>query len=1060
MAKLFRKEYSIHANSWYFRDNVIKTKEGDILHWKSLDENGNYNLIFFAVKTLKKYFPGVVRIKYSNAKEEVISHYCSEDFDISCNHYLTVIDYAYKYLSTDIFDEEIVQVYNRSDLRYNDFFQSQYRNTYITIADLFNVNNDKVRIYFHGYEDFDIKVISILRSGKEPKKISSKEISNAERQMSIFSEEELLFLSLLNDSKCSFSAKNNFFSIYKDDFYKLVPNLKVLNDKVYIKETGDKIVWKEEKLPIHFRISKVEDKYILKGIPQKEVSAILYYNTIYAFVRNEIYSFRLPFNIDIIKDIFSEGLVLSSNDLVYYHAIVAKQLALAGYYLDMDEEIELPSIYDKQPQIYFKLTKADEIVVMDGKLVYGDGVYLPLSILRLHANLVLHDNGLGEKAWFYIPTTVFNEVFEFLDQLPSPQYARLEQYSQLTFESALSIDLLKKAIFELSNENWNIELSENLKKDFIYKVHLQAEIETQSRDEINWFSYNVVYKYKDFSFTHKELKKFFQSKQKFLTLDDGRIVFFENKEVFNQVESLFSRSEETKDKVYKMSAQSIPYFFKMIQDNPAIKLYGDKYVDNMSQDLISGKLKDAPPVPRFLNPVMRSYQKSGYQWMKMLEHYQLSGILADEMGLGKTIQAISVLSDVPAGHKCLIICPKTLIYNWAEEFKKFKLDKSFIIYEGNKPERMNILNKVNFEILIASYSIIQNDIKELADYEFDYVILDEAQHIKNVSALRTKAIKKLNSKHRIALTGTPLENDISEIWSIFDFLLPNYLMTRQRFIRTFGGTENKDRRLELNKMISPFILRRKKIDVLIELPNKQEQIAFCKMSPIQEKVYMQLIDDVRKSYFNPQEQEKINYINILTALMRLRQICDHPHLVEADLKDDIELSGKVALLQELILDAIDSGRKILVFSQFIGMLKIASKMLKDHKIPFEYLDGKTKNRQQHIDNFNNNTNIKVFLISLKTGGYGLNLTAADTVILTDPWWNPMIENQAIDRAHRIGQTKKVQVYKLISKGTVEEKILSLQNSKKELFEQIIENNDNILKSMSVDQIKELFHYEK
>jgi SNF2 family DNA or RNA helicase len=739
---------------------------------------------------------------------------------------------------------------------------------------------------------------------------------------------------------------------------------------------------------------------------------------------------------------------------------VAKQLALAGYYLDIDDDIELPTVYDARPKIYFKLTKEDNIVAMEGKLVYGEDVYLPLSVIRLHVNLIYHEAGNGEKAWFYIPTSVFNEVFEFINRLPSPQYTRLEQFSQLTFESALSIDLLKKAIFELSNENWNIELSDNLKKDFIYKVHLQAEIQTRSKDEINWFEYDVVYKYKDFSFTHKELKKFFQSKQKFMTLDDGRIIFFENKDVFNQMESMLGRSESTKDKVYKMSMESVPYFFKMVNNNPAIKLYGDKYMERMSQDLITGKLKDAPQVPAFLSPIMRSYQKSGYQWLKMLEHYHLNGILADEMGLGKTIQAISILSDIPAGKKCVIICPKTLIYNWAEEFKKFKLNKAFIIYEGNKPDRMEILEKVNFEILIASYSIIQNDIKELADYEFEYVILDEAQHIKNVSALRTKAIKKLNSKHRLALTGTPLENDISEIWSLFDFLLPNYLMSRQRFIKAFGGTENKTQREDLNKMISPFILRRKKIDVLIELPNKQEQVAFCKMSPLQEKVYMQLIEDVNKSYFNPQEEDKINYINILTALMRLRQICDHPHLVEADMKDDIELSGKVALMQELILDAIDSGRKILVFSQFIGMLKIAVKMLKNHNIPYEYLDGKTKNRQQHIDNFNNNTNIKVFLISLKTGGYGLNLTSADTVILADPWWNPMIENQAIDRAHRIGQTKKVQVYKLIAKGTVEEKILSLQNSKKELFEQIIENNDNILKSMSVDQIKELFHYEK
>ncbi|OQY39480.1 MAG: hypothetical protein B6226_01765 [Candidatus Cloacimonetes bacterium 4572_65] len=1060
MAKLFRNEYNKHANAWYFKDTVIKTKSGDLLYWKSLDENGLYNFRFFAESSLKKHFPGVVTIQYDHQLDEIVSHYCSEDLDRSCNHYLTVVDYAYKYILDDIIQEEIIEVYNRDDLRFNEYFQRLYTNTYITISDVFKESTDKIRIHFNGYSEFDLRIISTLKADKEVKNSYPKELIKARNQMNIFREEELVLLSLLHLYKCSFSKKNNFFSLYKRDFFRVLSQLAILKEKVYIQETGDKISFSKDKFPIHFTITKLDkDNYLLKGNPEKEISAIFYYNTIIAFVRSEIYSFSLPFKTEIIQEIFKTGCTLSTKDMVYYHAIVAKQLALSGYYLDLDDDIELPLIYDKHPKLYFKLRKDNDTVLMDGRLVYSENVSLPLSMIRFQSNLISYKDELGDKAWYYIPPVIFKEVFSFLDQLPSPQFHRLETDSQIVFEGALSIDLLKKAIFEMSSENWNIELSDDLKKDFIYKVHLKAEVTTKSSEDIDWFQYNVVYKYKDFSFSHAELQKFFKSKQKYMTLEDGRIIFFENKEIFNEMEQLLSHSENSKNKVYKMNLESIPYFFKLVNNNPAIKLNGDKFINSMSHDLIAGKLKNAPTVPPFLMPIMRSYQKSGYQWMKMLAHYGLNGILADEMGLGKTIQAISILSDIPAGEKSVIICPKTLIFNWAAEFKKFKLNKAFIIYEGSKLERMQLLKSVNFDILIASYSIIQNDIKELMNYKFNYVILDEAQHIKNVSALRTKAIKKLKSKHRLALTGTPLENEISEIWSLFDFLLPNYLMSRQRFIRAFGGNENREQREELHKMISPFILRRKKSDVLIELPNKQEQIAFCKLAPIQEKVYMQLIENVNNSYFNPERDEKINYINILTALMRLRQICDHPQLVEGDLKADVELSGKVALLQELILDAIDSGRKILVFSQFIGMLKIAKDMLKKHRIPYEYLDGKTKNREQHIDNFNNNTSIKVFLISLKTGGYGLNLTSADTVILVDPWWNPMIENQAIDRTHRIGQTRKVQVYKLIAKGTVEEKILSLQKSKTELFEQIIENSDNILKTMSIDQIKELFHYE-
>lgn len=1060
MAKLFRKEYNIHANSWYFRDNVIKTDKDDLLYWKSVDQNGNYNLVFFAQNYLKKYFTGIVRIKYDAANATILEHFCSVDLEQSCVHYLTVLDYAYKYLTDELLEDDLVEVYSRTDLKFNENFQSHYAKSYITISELFNAETDKIRLNFQGYDEFDLRIISTHRAGKQVKKATPKDVALAEKQMSVFREEELVLLATLSDYKCSYSSKNSFFSFYKRDLNAILPHLRLLQDKVFIHETGDKIVWQEENLPIHFLIKKLgEDKALLKAELEQEASAVYYFNSIYIFIRNELYTVELPFKNSIFKEMLSTGVILSFKDVIYYYTIVAKQLTLANYYLDLDEDIILPKIYDNRPKIYFKLSKENNAVIMDGSLVYNDVITLPLSIIRLNANLINYEYAPKQKAWFHIPSVVFKEVFEFLDQLPNPQYQRLESDSQLYFEGDLSIDLLKKAIFELSNEDWNIELSDDLKKDFVYKVHLQAEVTTKTKEEINWFQYEVAYKYKDFAFTHAELKKFFASKQKFMTLEDGRLIFFENKEVFEQIDNLLNKSAATKDKVYSMSMDRIPYFFRLVNDNPAIKLYGDKYIESMSQDLIAGQLKNGPKVPTFLNHIMRSYQKSGYRWLKMLEHYHLSGILADEMGLGKTIQAISVLSEVPAGEKAIIICPKTLIYNWAEEFKKFKLDKTFVIYEGNKQERLDLLNKVNYDILIASYSIIQNDIEDLGEMVFYYVILDEAQHIKNVTALRTKAIKKLKSRHRIALTGTPLENDISEIWSLFDFLLPNYLMSRQRFVRTFSANENVSQRQDLNKMISPFILRRKKSDVLLELPNKQEQIVFCKLSPVQEKVYLQLLEKVNKSYFNPEQTEKINYINILTALMKLRQICDHPHLVESDIKDDFELSGKIELLQELVLDAIDSGRKILIFSQFIGMLQIIKKMVTLHNIPYEYLDGKTRDRQKHIENFNNNTKIKVFLISLKTGGFGLNLTAADTVILTDPWWNPMIENQAIDRAHRIGQTKKVQVYKLISKGTVEEKIISLQNSKKELFEQIIENNDNILKSMSVEQIKDLFHYE-
>jgi SNF2 family DNA or RNA helicase len=444
----------------------------------------------------------------------------------------------------------------------------------------------------------------------------------------------------------------------------------------------------------------------------------------------------------------------------------------------------------------------------------------------------------------------------------------------------------------------------------------------------------------------------------------------------------------------------------------------------------------------------------------MLQYYGLSGILADDMGLGKTIQAISILSDLPDNSISMVICPKTLLYNWGAEIEKFNKNLSYIIYEGNQHDRVKMRKNLNVNVVLASYSIIQNDIDDLSLIDFDYLILDEAQHIKNALAQRSKAVKKLKANHKMILSGTPIENNPAELWSIFDFLIPGYLPSLKKFKSEFMGTNQIDYKSQekLSSLISPFIFRRKKQDVLIELPDKQIQTVFCKMTDIQEKLYLQVLDDLKTRFSALMKDLDKNYIHVLAALTRLRQICNHPMLVNKDIHQNLEFSGKMELLKELIEDAVSSGKKLLVFSQFVQMLKLLEKLMKDLKIPFEYMDGSTRDRQKRINNFNNNNSIRVFLISLKTGGYGLNLTAADTVIIVDPWWNPMGENQAIDRAHRIGQTKKVLVYKTITKNTIEEKILTLQQSKLEMFEALIEKGQSVFKSLDSEQLRKLFEY--
>jgi SNF2 family DNA or RNA helicase len=313
----------------------------------------------------------------------------------------------------------------------------------------------------------------------------------------------------------------------------------------------------------------------------------------------------------------------------------------------------------------------------------------------------------------------------------------------------------------------------------------------------------------------------------------------------------------------------------------------------------------------------------------------------------------------------------------------------------------------------------------------------------------------------LALTGTPLENNSVELWSIYDFLMPGYLKPLRYFKREYNNeTETVNLKAEeLSKVISPFILRRKKSEVLLELPDKQEQIVFCKMTSQQEKLYLKVLAWVRTTILSHDVSEiEKDYINVLTALTRLRQVSNHPALIENSYRDKSEVSGKMELLNELIQDAVENNRKILVFSQFAQMLKVISSSLQLKGISYEYLDGTTKNRRERIENFTNNEKIRVFLLTLKVGGIGLNLTAADTVIIVEPWWNPMAENQSIDRVYRIGQTKKVMVYKLITKGTVEEKIMQLQDRKSNLFNKVVEGSQDVIAKLSISDIMKLFEY--
>ena len=490
------------------------------------------------------------------------------------------------------------------------------------------------------------------------------------------------------------------------------------------------------------------------------------------------------------------------------------------------------------------------------------------------------------------------------------------------------------------------------------------------------------------------------------------------------------------------------YLEKLIEEEDLSFVNGSKYVSNVVKKFDKVKSKNYE-VPKDLNATLRDYQVSGFEFFKTLSDYQFGGILADEMGLGKTIQTIAFLLS-NKDKKSIVITPTALIYNWKNELEKFAPTLKVGLLHAAKSERGKILDNIdNYDVILTTYTTYKNDIDKYKNINFDYCIIDEAQNIKNPDAIITKAIKNVNAKVRFALTGTPIENNLMELWSIFDFIMPGYLYNKSKFKSIF--VNNDKNIIELKNLIKPFILRRTKKEVITELPDKIEQKIIIDLEKEHKRAYKGYVNLItRKIKENNQDN-----ITVFSYLTKLRQLCLSPELM---VKNYQGKNSKLDVLINIINDSSDE--KILVFSQFTKVLEVIGKRLNEENISYSYLDGKTsaKDRVKLVEEFNTNNN-KVFLISLKAGGTGLNLTSANIVVHFDPWWNPAVEDQASDRAHRIGQKNVVNVIKLIAKGTAEERVINLQETKKELIEDVINgnlDNSSTLKNLSKDDIIDLF----
>lgn len=611
--------------------------------------------------------------------------------------------------------------------------------------------------------------------------------------------------------------------------------------------------------------------------------------------------------------------------------------------------------------------------------------------------------------------------------------------------------------YQRLQNRWQVSLQERLDWALDTKVErIAPRCEITSSGE-QWFDFSMQFASDGGQqFSPVDIQRLVLGGQSHTKLKNGKIAVIDTGAVEELQEVLVDTAPEQTKEGYRFRTDQAEYLTDTVaQQNGWPMAYPKAW-----QDRAAAKLR--PDLSNF-EKIFRPYQKEGVDWLLKLRDNGFGGILADEMGLGKTLQALAVIQATRAGKDpkpCLVICPTSLVSNWHAEAAKFapKL-KALMMYGPKRHEHAAGLT--DHDLIITSYALIRRDWDLYGNLDFDTVILDEAQHIKNRQTQNAQAVKAIRCDHRLVLTGTPMENSVLDLWSIFDFLMPNYLGSAQDFRERYelpmgkgGDPVLQDR---LGRRVRPFILRRLKRDVAKDLPEKIQQVSHCELTPQQRQVYQQVLEAGRKEVLESVDQNGFgkSKMVIFTALLRLRQICCDLRLLKLDNIDEQKASGKVDLFNELLEEIIDGGHRVLVFSQFTSMLGLLRDKLTENETRYCYLDGSTRSRGEVVNKFQK-SDIPVFLISLKAGGVGLNLTGADTVVHFDPWWNPAIEDQATDRAHRIGQQNVVTSYKLITRDTVEEKILKLQEKKREAIRTIFGDEQQLTEALSWDEVQDLF----
>ena len=882
--------------------------------------------------------------------------------------------------------------------------------------------------------------------------------------------EDALYLALYDSEKNLISSYSN---LNQNDINNYIENLE--NEKEFF------ISWEEEKSSDYLKLDEKLISYLLgqdnfvnadfEIIEKKEVENLA------LFIRNNK---EIEDRLDIYIEI--------NDNLLTKNSIVGNYIYSQGtfYKVDIEEDTQFPLLDLFQKIDKYELESYATLILKNYKnidLKYEDYETVVSEERNAIPQIIIEKISFDNSLYIKINSIISTMDYEFftknqietvltvneLEKKLEISKINLENLSSDMFEIVKVLTKLQKSIglkssYYIDNENFII-LNEELAKEFVKKELLQLTgkysiIGTDRLRKYNIkavrpklsgkFSYNLDYfegevevEIEGEKFSIQQLLNNYK-KDEYIILSDGTNALI-NREYIEKLQRVFKEEDGNKIKVS---------FFDMpiVQDMIDEKAFEKDFLGN--KDFFEGineLPKEEVEYPK-LNATLRDYQKYGYKWLKYLTDNNLGACLADDMGLGKTLQAIALLSNLheEKKKKSMVIMPKSLIYNWENEIKKFAPKLKVGVYYGINRD-FSSLKKV--DVILTTYGTIRNDIENLLENKFDLLILDESQNIKNINSQTTKAVLLLNAKKRVALSGTPIENNLLELYSLFRFLNPEMFGSVQRFtnsyilpIQKYSDTSTIE---ELKKKIYPFLLRRVKKEVLEDLPDKIEKLVYVDMNDEHRRFY----EERRKYYYsllekNTSSQGNFDKFFVLQAINELRHIVSSPELESKKI-----ISSKKEVLIENVVEAIENNHKVLVFVNYLSSIESICDSLKENKIKYLKMTGQTKDRQTLVDKFQNDSRYKVFVMTLKTGGVGLNLVSADTIFIYDPWWNTTVENQAIDRAYRLGQDKTVFAYKMIMRNTIEEKILKLQEIKNKLLDDLISEDNLSTKNLSKNDIE-------